>query len=106
METNQQYEFCMIRRIDKGTSGSNWRTEYVAYQGTKILAKSKEVSLYMGLGIIFMSDGKNEERRLQNQRETEGIYQEVFQKLLNDGWEPFGTNDEGRIMTLRRQINK
>ncbi len=96
-----KFEVAEIRQITRemGLFGGIFRSlilaERISSSGAKIIARSRMVEWR-----------KSDERYRQIRVETEigSAYQQILQVLLADGWEPLGTDPEGRVVTLRRRI--
>lgn len=103
--TESQIKICHIRQvssIDDSFLGftRTYRNHYAAYVGDRIVAKSNEWQIKTSDYGGNASSQQKVDERLNQQREVS--YQEVFQKLVAEGWEPIGTDEEGRFMSFRK----
>lgn len=94
------YEVAQIRQITRevGRFGGIMRLLFVAERisptGTETIAMSSEFE--------WQKEQRLAEGELEDtSRHLHGL---VLQSLLRDGWEPVGTDEQGRVMALRRPI--
>jgi hypothetical protein len=97
-------EICTIRWVPiKSVAGFATLTssgQYAAFLGSKILAQSAEVVWHYP---TFASEKKQLDSRQKFDGDKEEAYQQVLQALLKNGWEPIGADEEGRMMSFKRQ---
>jgi hypothetical protein len=87
-----KFEICQLREILRGTPPLTIVITYIAESANKAIAKSREATWY-----VFQSHAAFEKLRSE-------LHQEVLSQLLANGWEPFGTDDQGRFMAFRRSL--
>jgi hypothetical protein len=68
--------------------------------GDRIIAKSSQVEWKVS---EFMGNSSKVEKAIERRDlKREVAYQQVFQKLMTEGWEPIGTDEQGKFMTFRK----
>jgi len=100
MTTTQRYEVCQIRRLGQVVGWSGVKVWFVAEKvtpdGNEVIGQSKvyqpESSFFGGTDYRKKADAEAE------------LHQALLAQLLADGWEPTGTDDEGKIMALRKPL--
>ena len=96
------YEVAQIREITRevGKFGGIMRLLFIAERtssiGTDTIAMSHEFEWQKDVGV---SDEELEQA-------SRTLHNLVLQALLTDGWEPVGTDEQGRVMALRRKIGE
>lgn len=101
--TSPRYEIVEIRRIDRETGrfGGVFRTvfqaECVGHADRRLLTRSEEIEWRR-------SDLSYREAHLETK--LQAAYDQILGFLLTRGWEPLGTNEGGRVTTLRRDIRR
>ncbi|WKZ43704.1 MAG: SHOCT domain-containing protein [Anaerolineales bacterium] len=102
--SQNQVEYCQLRleetkpRVDSLTRIAYFQ-RYVAYQGNDIVAKSDEFVRDIE---IWASEKKQNEQHQYADKVRETAYHQIFQQLINEGWEPLGTDGDGRVMSFKR----
>jgi hypothetical protein len=102
-----QAELCQLRleetrqRVDSLTRMTFFQ-RYVAYRGTDIIAKSDE--FIRDFKHWVSAQEKNRQTQLSNQAQ-ETAYQQILRKLMTEGWEPLGTDEDGRVMSFKRTVS-
>ena len=95
-----QFEVAQIREIRRevGRFGGIMRLLFVAeritVEATETIAMSTEFEWQMN---VKVSDSDMEQA-------TRKLHTAVLQALLADAWEPIGTDNQGRVMALRRKV--
>ena len=96
-----KYEVAQIREIirEVGRFGGIMRMLFVAERtspdGSETIAMSSEFEWQKNAEHYDDEDIERTRRTLHNH---------VLQALLAEGWEPIGTDGEGRVMALRREL--
>ncbi len=96
-----KYEVAQIREITRevGRFGGILRRLYVAErtspEGIDTIAMSSEFEWQMNADTM-------DENEIEKASRT--LHSHVLQALLADGWEPIGTDSDGRVMALRRPL--
>jgi len=99
-----QVEYCQLRleetrpRVNSLTRIAFFQ-RYVAHQGNDIIAKSDE---FVRDTEIWASEKKKNEQHQHADKVQEISYHQIFQQLTNEGWEPLGTDEKGRVMSFKR----
>lgn len=97
---DDQFEVAQIREIRRevGRFGGIMRLLFVAeritVEDTETIAMSTEFEWQLN---VKVSDSDMEQA-------TRKLHTAVLQALLADSWEPIGTDNQGRVMALRRKI--
>ncbi len=97
------YEVAQIREIirEVGRFGGIMRMLFIAErtspEGSETIAMSSEFEWQKDAGQYCEEDIKRIRRTLHSH---------VLQALLAEGWEPIGTDGEGRVMALRRELQR
>ena len=100
-------ELCQLRleetkpRVDSLTRMTYFH-RYVAYESTNIIAKSDE--FIRDFRHWVSKEEENRQIQICNQVQ-EAAYQQILQKLTSEGWEPLGTDKDGRVMSFRKTIS-
>jgi len=105
--SESKIELCHIREVtttDDGFLGLGlnrvYRSNYVANIGDRIIAKPTQVEWKSS---EFMGNASKVEKATERRDlKREVAYQEIFQKLMAEGWEPIGTDEKGKFMTFRK----
>lgn len=103
-----EFEYCEIKEahLDSGFLGMGFgqpRPAYfVAYQGSTIISRSRE--FVFRTSESYSPEDKEAAVSEQIKRYKDGAHHYVLQRLLSQGWEPVGTDEAGRMTTLRRPV--
>lgn len=97
---SSRYEIVEVRRIDQelgrygGVFRSVYQAERVGFPGRRVLTRSHEVE-WRRSDLTYRSDDLHAKLR--------AAHDQVLDFLLARGWEPLGTDQTGRVATLRRK---
>jgi hypothetical protein len=96
-----KFEVAQIREIlrEVGRYGGIMRLLFVAEktspEGTENIAMTSEFE---------WQKHKDEDSLEEMERTRRTLHSQILQALLDQGWEPIGTDASGRVMALRRQL--
>ena len=96
-----KFEVAQIREIQRevGRFGGIMRLLFIAEktspEGTETIAMTSEFE---------WQKQHDQESREDVERARRTLHSQILQALLEDGWEPIGTDAGGRVMALRRKL--
>jgi hypothetical protein len=96
-----KFEVAQIREIlrEVGRFGGIMRLLFVAEktspEGTETIAMTSEFE---------WQKHQDEESQDEMERARRTLHAQILQALLQEGWEPIGTDANGRVMALRRKL--
>jgi hypothetical protein len=73
--------------------------QYKAYVGPETVAQSDEYKIARP---VFFGDKSKADKDSALARET--AYQQVLDKLFKNGWQPLGTDKDGRVMSFKKGV--
>jgi hypothetical protein len=98
---DQEFETCQIRRLIKSGAFSttvSFVAEKSSITGNEVIARSPKVVSRFN-GFVWTPTP----RTLLGELAAE-LHQQVLSQLLAEGWEPAGTDKDGKVMFLKRRV--